>query len=162
MLLGIEWAHDCNDIINLKRRQMSIEDGTNRITMPIDPSEGPRYIEPVRTKGELDTIYNITATQVDHVKLDEEGKTSWENSSSWEGDSEQALEYWKNRMHEVSTRRCAHITKSLRWIGAEVCSIPSFDGSNNLEKFISIYQVTTQEQDWLRALDVALKATVAR
>lgn len=39
---------------------------------------------------------------------------------------------------------------------------PSFDGSNNLEEFLCPYQVTVQEKDWLRALDVALKATSAR
>ena len=62
VLLGIEWAYDCNAIINLKRRHMSFEDGTNRITMPIYPSEGPRYVKRVRDEGELDTIYNITTT----------------------------------------------------------------------------------------------------
>lgn len=61
-LLGIEWAHDCNSIINLKIIHMSFEDGTNRITVPINHSEGSRYIEPVRDEGELNTIYNIIAT----------------------------------------------------------------------------------------------------
>lgn len=54
------------------------------------------------------------------------------------------------------------MTKSLRWIGFEVCNIPSFDGTNNLEVFICAYQVIVQEKDWLRALDVALKATPSR
>ena len=39
-LLGIEWAFDNNVIINLKKRQMSFEDGRNRVTAPIDPVEG--------------------------------------------------------------------------------------------------------------------------
>jgi len=39
-LLGIEWAFDNNVIINLKKRQMSFDDGTNRITAPIDLVEG--------------------------------------------------------------------------------------------------------------------------
>jgi len=110
----------------------------------------------------LDTIYNITTTQVDHIELDEEGKLIWENVSSWDGDSEQALEDWQNQMHEVSIRRCAYITKSLRWIRIEVCNVSSFDGSNNLEEFMSTYQVTVQEKDWLQALDVSLKATTVR
>lgn len=52
--------------------------------------------------------------------------------------------------------------KSLQWVGSEVCNAPSFDGTNNLEEFICAYQVIVQEKDWLRALDVALKATTTR
>lgn len=36
-ILGIEWAFNNNAIMNLKKRQMSFENGTNRITAPIDP-----------------------------------------------------------------------------------------------------------------------------
>lgn len=47
-LLGIEWVLKNNAIINLKKRQMSYDDGTNRITAPIDPGEGCRYVELVK------------------------------------------------------------------------------------------------------------------
>ena len=47
-LLGIEWALNNNKIINLKRRQMRFDNGNNRITTPIDPGEGQRYIKPVK------------------------------------------------------------------------------------------------------------------
>ena len=161
-LLGIKWALNNNVIINLKKIQMSFDDGINRITAPIDPGEGRRYVEPVKDERELDTIYNIMYNKVDYVEPDGDGNLSWENTSSWDGDSEQALEDWQNRMHEVSTRRCAYMTKSLRWIGSEVCNVPNFDGTNDLEEFIHAYQVVVQESDWLRALDVALKATPAR
>lgn len=113
-LLGIEWALDCNSIINLKKRQMSFEDGTNRIIVPINPAEGPRFFEPVRHERELDTIYNITANVADYVEPDVEGKLNWDNAISWDNYSEQALEEWQNIMHEVSTWRCAYITKRLR------------------------------------------------
>lgn len=59
-----------------------------------------------------------------------------------DGDSEKALEDWQNCMHEVPTRRCAYMTRSLCWISTKVCNIPSFDGSNNLEEFLCVYQVT--------------------
>jgi len=57
---------------------------------------------------------------------------------------------------------CARVMKSLRWIGTEVCTVPNFDGSNDLEKFLAAYQDTLPEKDWLRALDVALTATTSR
>jgi len=95
----------------------------------------------VQDEGELDTIYNITATQVNHVEPDKDGKLIWENASSWDGESEQALKDWQNRLYEVSMKQCSRVTKSLCWIGTEVCTFPSFDGSNDLEKFLSAYQV---------------------
>jgi len=87
-LLGIEWALNSNAIINLKKRHMSFNDGKNRITTPIDPGESQRYVEPVRDERELDTIYNISSNKADYVEPDGDGKLSWENTSSWDGDSE--------------------------------------------------------------------------
>ena len=52
--------------------------------------------------------------------------------------------------------------KSLKLIIFEVCVPPSFYGTNDLESFIHMYQITVREKDWLRALDIALKATPAR
>jgi hypothetical protein len=48
-------------------------------------------------------------------------------------DSEEALEHWKQRLHEVSTRRCAHITHTLHWIGVEVCDPPKYDGLTDID-----------------------------
>ena len=79
--------------------------------------------------------------------------------SSWDGDSEQALEDWRNHMHEVSTHRCAYMMKSLLQIGAEVCEFPIFDGIKDLDTFICDYQEQVPERDRLKALDVAMKAT---
>jgi len=58
--LGTEWAFYNNVIINLKKRQMSFEDGKNRVMTPIDPSYGQRYVEQVKEEIELDNIYNLT------------------------------------------------------------------------------------------------------
>jgi len=43
-LLGIEWDLNNNSIINLKKIQMSFDDGTNRITASIEPGKGCRYV----------------------------------------------------------------------------------------------------------------------
>lgn len=67
--------------------------------------------------------------------------------SSWDGDSEEALEDWLTQLHEVSTHRCSCVTKLLRWIGFEVCNLPTFDGTNDLEIFRHIYQMTIPEKD---------------
>jgi hypothetical protein len=39
-------------------------------------------------------------------------------------------------MYEVSTRRCARLTKEVRWIDTIVSNFPTFDGLNNLEAFL--------------------------
>ena len=46
-LLGIDWAFDNLAIINLKKRQMTFEDDQIRVIAPLDPLQGPCYIEPI-------------------------------------------------------------------------------------------------------------------
>jgi len=50
--------------------------------VPIDPLEGPRYVEPIRDERELDTIYKIMSKEVDYVEPNGEGKLNLENMSS--------------------------------------------------------------------------------
>ena len=56
------------------------------------------------------------------------GVLSWCNVASCTSDSEVALENWQRRLHEVSTRRCAYLTRLVCWIGIEVNSPRHFDG----------------------------------
>ena len=62
-LLGIEWAINNDALVNLKKRQMTFEGKGLRVIVPLDPSQGERYTEPVRDGDQdvLDHIYNITA-----------------------------------------------------------------------------------------------------
>jgi hypothetical protein len=39
-------------------------------------------------------------------------------------------------MYEVSTRRCAILTREVRWIDTTVSNFPTFDGLNHLETFL--------------------------
>jgi hypothetical protein len=45
-LLGLDWAFDNQDIINLKTRKMIFESREYRVIAPLDPPEGGRYVEP--------------------------------------------------------------------------------------------------------------------
>ena len=64
-LLGIEWAMENAAVINLKKRQMNFEGKGLRVIIPLDPSQGERYIKPLRDEDQdvLDHIYNITAKE---------------------------------------------------------------------------------------------------
>jgi hypothetical protein len=62
-------------------------------------------------------------------------------------------------MFEVSTRRCAILTKVVRWIGTKVSNLPKFDGLNNLETFLFEFEGILSVQQRLLELDEALKAT---
>ena len=44
-LLGIEWEMANAAVINLKKRQMTFEGKGLRVIIPLDPSQGKRYIE---------------------------------------------------------------------------------------------------------------------
>jgi hypothetical protein len=74
----------------------------------------------------------------------------------------EALENWQNKMYEVSTRRCARLTREVRWIGTTVSNLPTFDGLNPLETFLLDFEESVPMQQILLAMDEALKATPTR
>jgi hypothetical protein len=65
-------------------------------------------------------------------------------------------------MCEVSTRRCARLTREVHWIDATVSNLPTFDGLNPLEAFLEEFEASVPTQQRLLAMDEALKATLAR
>ena len=95
-LLGIEWAIDSDAVINLKKRQITFEGKGLRAILPLDPSQGERYMEPVREEDQdiLDHIYNITAKEEYYVEPNAEGVMDWQCDSSCMSDSDDGLENW--------------------------------------------------------------------
>ena len=142
-LLGIDWVIDNMAIIDLKRRQMIFEDVQIQVIAPLDPFQGPRYIEPIWAEEEarnMESLYQMTTNQNDYINLTVEGKISWWCDISCALDSDVGLENWQNRLHEVSARRCAYLTKSLQWIGTEINEIPSFHGLMNIQDFLKQFE----------------------
>ena len=88
---------------------------------------GRRYIEPVRDEisRSWDHTYNISE---DYIHPIVDGELGWRNDSSASSDSDDALENWKNRMHEVSFRKCELITKCLHHIATETVKLPIYEG----------------------------------
>lgn len=92
---------------------MIFEDGETRVIAPIDPTDSRRYVEPVKKGFDLENIYNLTSRKEDYVNPTTDGNLSWRSVISCASDPDEGLENWQNRLHEVSMRRCAHLTKSL-------------------------------------------------
>ena len=65
-------------------------------------------------------------------------------------------------MYEVYTIRCARLTREVHWIGTIVSNLPTFDGLNPLENFLSKIEMSVPTQQRLLAMDEAMKATPAR
>ena len=82
----------------------------------------------------------MSTKEQDCVNPTVEGKLSWEHDSSCTSNSEEELEYWKNRLHEVSTSRCARITKSVHCMISEVCNLPSYDVLGDVNTFLNDYE----------------------
>jgi len=55
---------------------MSFEDGRNIVTMPIDPMEGQRYVEPIKEEMDLNNIYSVTSRKENYLDLKSDGKMS--------------------------------------------------------------------------------------
>ena len=62
-LLGIEWAIDNDAVINLKNIQMTFKGKGLRVIVPLDPSQGERYIELVRDEDQ-DVLIIFTTSQL--------------------------------------------------------------------------------------------------
>ena len=65
-------------------------------------------------------------------------------------------------MYEVSTRICSRLTREVRQIGTTVSNLPTFDGLNPLETFLSDFEESVPMQQRLLAMDEALKSTPTR
>ena len=98
---------------------MTFEGKGLRVIVPLDPSQGERYTEPVIDEDQdvLDHIYNITAKEEDYVNPTTEGIMDWQCDNSCMTDSDEGLENWKNRLYELHGHRCARITKFIKWVG---------------------------------------------
>lgn len=142
-LLGIDQAFDNMAIINLKKRQMIFEGNNMGVLSPLDPSKGLRYIELVKEEycaADIDNIYQMTVKEQECVNPTAEGKLSWEQDISCTSDLDSELENWHNRLHEVSIRHCARITKSIHCMISEVCNLPSYDGLGDVNTFLNDYE----------------------
>jgi hypothetical protein len=65
-------------------------------------------------------------------------------------------------MYEVSTRICARITREVCWIGTIVSNLPTIDGLNSLERFLSEFETSVPTQQRMWEMDEAMKATPVR
>lgn len=96
------------------------------------------------------------------VNPNAKGKLSWEHNSYCTSDSEEELEIFQNRLHEVSTRRCLRVTKAVCCMIYEVCNLPSYDGLGDVYNFLNYYEEKFSENQRFSTLDRALKATPSR
>ena len=77
--LVLYWAFDNKAIINLKKRQMVFEKDNMRVIVPLDPSKGVRYIEPIRDEycvAYIENIYHITTKEEEWINPTADGKLS--------------------------------------------------------------------------------------
>ena len=144
---------------------MTFEKVVLRFIAPLYPDEGQRYTKPIREEDrayELENIYKLTARQHDYINPMADGNLNWRSDSVCSSDSEEALENWQNQMYEVSTRRCARLTREVCWIGTKMSNLPTFDGLNPLETFLLEFEASVPMQQRLLTMDEALKATPTR
>jgi hypothetical protein len=88
---------------------MSFEIDTLHVIVPLDPNEGNIYNDPMNEDAQssiIENIYNITGHKEDYVNPTVDGELSWRSVHSYDTDSKDAMERWKNKIYEVSTRRC--------------------------------------------------------
>lgn len=78
---------------------MTFEKKLLRVVVPLDPTEGPRYTEPVRnfeSDDDLDHIYKITVRDQDWANPIVDGRITWDHEFSCTSDSNKELEHRNN------------------------------------------------------------------
>jgi hypothetical protein len=85
-------------------------------------------------------LYKTNAHSEDYVNPTAYGILSWQSITSCATDLDTRLEKWQERLHEVSTKRCARIDWAIRWVGTKIREPPSFHGINDLETFLTQYE----------------------
>ena len=143
---------------------MTFEGKGLRVIIPLDPSQGERYTEPLRDEDQdvLEHIYNITAKEEDYVDPSAEGIIDWQCNSSCMTDSDDGLENWQNLLYELHGHRCARLTKSLRWLTSQTSALPIFDSSTNTEEFSAPFLEQIPDSQPCETMDSASRATAAR
>ena len=84
----------------------------------------------------LDQLYNIISSKEDYINPTTDGNLSWKNVISCMSESGEVNENWQNRIHEVSMRICAQITRVVRIVGATASVFPTYEGLPNLAYFL--------------------------
>ena len=84
-----------------------------------------------------DHSYNISEEYI-HSTVD--GELGWCSDSFASSDSDDASENWKNRLHEVSFRKCGLITQSLHRVATETVEFPIYEGLPALSKFLQEFE----------------------
>ena len=104
-LFGIDSTINNHNIINFKKIILSFKYLEIRVVVPIDPLKGQRYVKLVNSEGKgnyLDQLYNVMSSRDNYINPTTDGNLSWRSLSSHTSDSGEALENWKNRLHEAS------------------------------------------------------------
>ena len=114
-------------------------------------------------KGEAirgwDHAYKISE---DYVHSTVGRELSWHSTSSVSYDSDDALENWQNRLHEVLLGKCGLIMQSLCRIATDTIELPIYEGIPELSEFLVEFEDKVSEPRRLLALEEALNVILAQ
>ena len=69
-----------------------------------------------------------------------DGRISWERESSYTSDSDEEIDRWQNRLHEVTTLNSNIMTRSLHCVSSEVRNLPIYDDLNEVDVFMDAFE----------------------
>ena len=95
VLIGIVWAFEMNETINLKNWGMAFENNELRVIVSLDLTKGAQYTEPNHDYYEdenIEHIYKLTTWNEDWINPTVDQRISWEKDNSYQSDSNKELE----------------------------------------------------------------------
>jgi hypothetical protein len=74
---------------------MTFDSGEYKFIVPLDPSEGERFVEPTYLDlEEINQLYRTSTREEDYVNPTTDGVLSWRSVTSCTSDSDTYLENW--------------------------------------------------------------------
>ena len=132
-----------------------------RVILPLDPSQGERYTEPIYHNDQADVKLVSPITAQDEGTA-ESPAAGWESGSSCMTDPEGELENWQHRLSELHQDSNACLTKSIRWVDSQTRHIPVYDGSTDPALFIAHISAQIPAPQIMDVLESAFRATAIR
>jgi hypothetical protein len=138
--------------LTLEKETITFEPDDMKFTQPLDPYQGPWYIERANDNLELDVLDQLNNMTIgkwaNYINPTADGAMSLRSVQYANEDSKVAFNDWYQGRHEIFYGRCTTF-HSVRWIGTKICNYPTYDETSYLQNFLVDMECKVAEGKWI-------------
>jgi hypothetical protein len=164
-LLGIDWEYENYVVIDLKRDTVTFDANGIKVVQSLDLYLGLRYTKLVDNNIEskfLDQLYTIrTMMRLDYINPTIDGYVSWRSIQSVDEDLELDFDSWRQGSYKIFSIHLKNIMEMI-WIGNKIRNHPTYDGTSDLDNFLTGIEGKFARDQRILVFYIALKDTPNR